>query len=76
MTRISVEDAQVGLPDLIARLQPGEEVQITKDDQPIARLVAETARPRKPRQPGTAIGRLTIVEEDQSHLDDFRKYVF
>jgi antitoxin (DNA-binding transcriptional repressor) of toxin-antitoxin stability system len=75
MTRISVEDAQIRLPELIARLQPGEELQITKDDQPIARLVGETGQPRKPRQPGTAIGRLTIVEEDRSHLDDFREYM-
>ena len=35
---ISLEEAQATLPDLISKLGPGEEVVITKDDQPVAKL--------------------------------------
>jgi len=30
---------------------------------------------KRPRQLGCAIGKLTIVEDDESHLDDFREYM-
>ncbi len=42
----------------------------------------ELARPtpspivkRRNRQPGSAIGKLTIVEDDDAHLEDFREYM-
>ncbi len=41
MTRISLEDATSRLTELIAGLQPGEEVQIVQGDRPVARVVAE-----------------------------------
>ena len=75
MTRISLADAQLQLPDLIARLHPGEELQITRNDQPIARLIGEAPKPRTARKPGSAVGQLTIVEDDEAHLDDFRDYM-
>jgi antitoxin (DNA-binding transcriptional repressor) of toxin-antitoxin stability system len=46
MTQITLSEAQQNLPELIADLQPGEEVQICQDNQPIARLIIE---PRKIR---------------------------
>jgi antitoxin (DNA-binding transcriptional repressor) of toxin-antitoxin stability system len=75
MTQISLEEAQCHLPDLIAALKPGEELQITKDERPIARLVAEPARLRRPRVPGSAKGQMIILAEDEEHLDDFRDYM-
>ncbi len=75
MTRISLEDAQTRLPELIAKLQPGEEVQLTQDDRPVARIVGESARPRRPRKPGSAIGTLVIVSDDDEHLEHFRDYM-
>jgi antitoxin (DNA-binding transcriptional repressor) of toxin-antitoxin stability system len=41
MTQITLSEAQQNLPELIADLQPGEEVQICQDNQPIARLIIE-----------------------------------
>jgi antitoxin (DNA-binding transcriptional repressor) of toxin-antitoxin stability system len=75
MTQVTLEEAQSRLPELIAKLHPGEELQITKDDRPIARLVAEPARRRKPRQPGSAVGSLVIVADDEEHLRDFKDYM-
>ena len=66
MTRITLAEAQSRLPELIANLQPGEEVQIFSGDRAIARLIAETQPRRKPRQPGSAIGTLTILAKQGS----------
>ncbi|MEH1781967.1 MAG: antitoxin of toxin-antitoxin stability system [Nostoc sp.] len=75
MTRIPLTEAQLRLPELIANLQPGEEVQIFVGDSTVARLIAELQPPRKPRTPGSAIGTLTILSEDETHLKDFHDYI-
>jgi hypothetical protein len=31
--------------------------------------------PRQPRQPGSAIGTLTILADDEEHLQDFQNYM-
>lgn len=36
---ITVEEAQLNLKDLIDQMMPGEEIIITKDGQPVARLI-------------------------------------
>jgi antitoxin (DNA-binding transcriptional repressor) of toxin-antitoxin stability system len=49
MSTFTLEEAQARLPQLIERLQPGEEIVITRDQKPVARLVAEERPKRKPR---------------------------
>ncbi len=74
MSIVTIEDAQASLPKLIHELSAGEEVVITENSQPVARLVG--ARPvRKPRQPGNCRGMLTILQEDEEHLKDFAEYM-
>jgi len=75
MTTVTLKEAQANLAGLIAELKPGEEIVIVEKDRPVARLVAELPDARKPRQPGSAIGKLTIVEEDEAHLRDFEEYI-
>jgi antitoxin (DNA-binding transcriptional repressor) of toxin-antitoxin stability system len=75
MTRITIEEAESRLRQLIATLQPGEQLQITESGQPVARLVGEPSRRREPRQPGSAIGNLVIVSDDEEHLEDFKEYM-
>jgi antitoxin (DNA-binding transcriptional repressor) of toxin-antitoxin stability system len=77
MSSISVEQAQADLPAVIASLQAGEAVIITDGGKPVARLMSEpqTRQVMKRRQPGSAVGRLTIVSEDNEHLDDFEDYM-
>lgn len=74
MAHISIEEAQLRLHELIARLQPGEEVQILANDRVVARLIAE-APARKPRQPGSAVGTLVVLSDDDAHLEDFGDYM-
>jgi len=75
MTRIPLAEAQSRLPELIASLQPGEEVQIFSGDRTIARLIAESPTTRQPRKPGSAIDTLIILADDQAHLEDFQDYM-
>jgi prevent-host-death family protein len=39
MTTVTLEEAQAKLPELIERLQPGDELVITKNNQPVVRLI-------------------------------------
>ncbi len=75
MAHITLEEAQLRLPELIAGLQPGEEVQIFAENRAVARLIAEVPSTRKPRQPGSAVGTLVIVSDDDDHLKDFSDYM-
>ena len=75
MSTITVEEAQARLPLLIAELRPGDELVITHHDRPVARLIAEPRKQRGSRKPGSAVGALTIIEDDDAHLDDFEKYM-
>jgi antitoxin (DNA-binding transcriptional repressor) of toxin-antitoxin stability system len=63
MVTVTVEEAQADLAGLVSRLKPGEELLITKQDKAKARLTAEPPEKRQPRKPGSAIGRLRIIED-------------
>jgi antitoxin (DNA-binding transcriptional repressor) of toxin-antitoxin stability system len=75
MTTLSLAEAQARLPEIVHGLSPGEEIVITENSRPIARVVAEPALQRQPRKPGSAKGILTIVQEDDDHLKDFEEYM-
>jgi antitoxin (DNA-binding transcriptional repressor) of toxin-antitoxin stability system len=76
MSAVTVEDAQAQLPKLIEQLRPGEEIVITRDQRPVARLVGEGAPPRRPRQLGTLKGTVRYMAPDfDAPLDDFKDYM-
>jgi prevent-host-death family protein len=77
MTTISIEEAQAKLPDLIHRLHLGDEVVITENNQPVARLVHTEAEPlQKPRQPGILRGSVVYMAPDfDAPLEEFRDYM-
>lgn len=75
MATVTLEEAQTHLPQLIEHLQSGEELIITRDHKPIARLVAEQRCKRPPRQPGNCKGMMTILADDDEHLADFAEYM-
>ena len=57
MSTVTIEEAQSKLLDLIHTLQPHEEVIITENNQPVARLLP--VEERLPRTPGIAHGKVT-----------------
>jgi antitoxin (DNA-binding transcriptional repressor) of toxin-antitoxin stability system len=72
MPTLSIDQVQAQLPQLIDQLQPGEEVVITRDDRPVARIVGPL-----PQLAGFGglKGMLTIIAEDDEHLKDFEEYM-
>jgi antitoxin (DNA-binding transcriptional repressor) of toxin-antitoxin stability system len=75
MSTVTIEEAQANLPHLLASLAPGQEIQIVDQGRPLARLVSEAGPSRSARQPGSAVGQLVILAEDEEHLSDFREYM-
>jgi len=75
MNAITLQEAQSKLPDVIHNLTPGEEVVITENDQPVAKLVREKPAVRQRAGPGLGKGMLTIVADDDEHLEHFKEYM-
>jgi prevent-host-death family protein len=74
--KVTIEEAQAQLPELIAQLAPGEEVVITANNQPVAKLVSEHPVPRQPRRPGTLRGTVRYMAPDfDAPLEDFKEYM-
>ena len=72
---VSLEEAQGRLPELIAKLTPGEQILLTLDEFVIARLTKECPPLKKPRIPGSAKGVIAMYEDDDEHLKDFADYM-
>jgi prevent-host-death family protein len=68
---VTIEEAQAHLAELIAKLAPGQEIVITKNEQPVATLMGQRTSVHQPRQPGSAKGKLIILADDEEHLEDF-----
>lgn len=75
MTTVPINEAQAKLLELIHNLNPGEEVVITENDQPVARLVS-TSQPTIQRRLGTLRGTVLHIAPDfDAPLDDFKDYM-
>lgn len=75
MNTITIQEAQAKLPDIIRKLIPGDELLITENNQPVAKLTAQSSGTPKSRQRGSAKGKLVIHSEDDDHLKDFAEYM-
>jgi antitoxin (DNA-binding transcriptional repressor) of toxin-antitoxin stability system len=73
MQPIPLEEAQSRLGEIIDNLTPGEEVVITRDNRAVARIIRETRAPRP--GPGLCKGMITVVADDDEHLQDFAEYM-
>jgi antitoxin (DNA-binding transcriptional repressor) of toxin-antitoxin stability system len=74
MATISLKEAQDKLPELIHRLGPGEELVITENDQPVARIVP-TSTAQAERKLGTLRGTVLHMAPDfDAPLDAFTEY--
>ena len=73
MITISIGEASSRLSELIDQLQPGEEIWLTRGSDTVARLVKNSPQ-KQVRQFGLGKGRLTILADDDEHLDHFQDY--
>jgi antitoxin (DNA-binding transcriptional repressor) of toxin-antitoxin stability system len=75
MTQISIEEAQLRLSDLVRQLSPGDEVLLTENNQPVARLT-KTTLPEPNRQLGSLAGTVLYMAPDfDAPLDEFQEYM-
>ena len=74
MSTVTLEDAQAQLPELIEHLAPGEELVITRNARPVARLMGPVGDSLQPVF-GRGRGKVVVVAEDEEHLKDFEDYM-
>jgi len=64
MSTVTLEEAQAHLPLLIERLQPGEELVITRDQKPVATVRAMPPASREAPRLGTLKGTILYIAPD------------
>jgi antitoxin (DNA-binding transcriptional repressor) of toxin-antitoxin stability system len=69
--QISLDQVQAKLPEIVDGLRQGDEVVIVEGKRPVARLLGPIPTKRCSRTLGSARGRLTVLIEDDEHLQDF-----
>jgi prevent-host-death family protein len=76
MHRVSIHEAQNKLEELIHGLSPGDEVVITENDEPVARLVGAGPAMRTQRKLGTLKGTVLYMAPDfDAPLEEFKEYM-
>ncbi|MBW4639639.1 MAG: type II toxin-antitoxin system prevent-host-death family antitoxin [Gloeocapsa sp. UFS-A4-WI-NPMV-4B04] len=75
MQQINLAEASKHLPDLIEAAINGEEIVITKDNQPVVKLVPVPPLKKGGRRAGSAIGLVTISDDFDEPLEDFKDYM-
>jgi antitoxin (DNA-binding transcriptional repressor) of toxin-antitoxin stability system len=61
-------------PQILDHLNPGDEILITRDDKPVARVLSPQLTKGIPIY-GRGKGKIKIDTEDKSHLKDFAEYM-
>ncbi len=74
---MALEDIKVSLPGLIDSLAPGDVVILTRNQHPVARLVNEPLNPKSGLRPPPGLGKgfITVISDDEDHLEHFREYM-
>ena len=70
MHTVTLAEAQARLPELIAETQRGEEVVITADAQPVARLTPASGWPLF----GMLRGKMEMMPDFDEPLEELREY--
>jgi antitoxin (DNA-binding transcriptional repressor) of toxin-antitoxin stability system len=77
-TTMAVEDIKVTLPELLDSLTPGDEVILTRNQQPVAKLVSEAPKAALKQRPGPGLGKgmITFIAPDfDAPLEDMKEYM-
>ncbi len=75
MTTITLQEAQAKLPEVLEHLHPGEEIMITDQGQPLARM-QKAERTSWPCKAGSAKDKILWIAPDfDAPLEDFREYM-
>ena len=75
MSPLNLDEAQAHLREIVASLQPGEEVVLTDNGEPLAKLV-KTERTSWPCKAGSAKDKIHWMAPDfNAPLDEFKEYM-
>lgn len=74
MSTITLDEARTNLDQVIGRLQPGEEILIVDQGQPVPQ-VRKVGRTSWPCKAGSAAGRIRMAPDFDAPLEDFREYM-
>ena len=74
MQIIDVEQAKTSLDDLLDAAIQGQEIILTRDAQPVAKLIALVHERPRPRF-GSAKGRIQIAADFDAPVRDFEEYM-
>jgi prevent-host-death family protein len=74
MQQITLDEASQHLSDLIEAALGGDEIIIMKDNQPVVKLIPVLPVKHR-RQPGSAKGLITISDDFDEPLEDFKDYM-
>jgi antitoxin (DNA-binding transcriptional repressor) of toxin-antitoxin stability system len=74
MQQVDITSAPAQITQLLQSALQGEEIIITRDDQPILKLV-QFSLTQKRRQRGTAKGQIWMAPDFDEPLEDFKEYM-
>ncbi len=74
MQRVDIADAQTQITQLLQSALQGEEVIITRNNQPILKLIQISPIPKR-RQRGSAKGQVWMAPDFDNPLADFQEYI-
>jgi antitoxin (DNA-binding transcriptional repressor) of toxin-antitoxin stability system/predicted HTH domain antitoxin len=74
MPTVTVEEAQSQLSDLIHRLAPGDEVVITENGEPVAKLARTEPEKQWPCKAGSARGKIWMAPDFDAPPEHFKEY--
>lgn len=72
--RIDLKMAREHLEELVLSLKPGDEIILTQNGNTVARIAPAPAHANQ-CLPGLGKGLLTIIRDDDTHLEDFKDYM-
>jgi antitoxin (DNA-binding transcriptional repressor) of toxin-antitoxin stability system len=75
MITVTIQEAQAQLVDLIHCLRDGDEVVITENDRPVAKLAKTEPKKKWPCKAGSAKGKIWMAPDFDAPLEDFKDYM-
>ena len=78
MTRVIFKEAEDTFSSLIKKVMKGKKVLITHNKKPVAKLISALTKnkaPKKPIKAGSAKGSITISDDFDEPLEDFKDYM-
>jgi len=75
MSTVTLQEAQAKLSELIHGLTPGDEVLITENNRPVAKLASTQPKKLWPCKAGSAKGKIHMAPNFDEPIEEFKEYM-